>query len=79
MYGILYVEIAMLVLAMVAVAIAIVALVLDDPEIMAWFSRNLSADKKRYQHVARHAPAYIRKEKEERREWYLNSLSFSAT
>ena len=75
----LYLEIAMLVLSILAVGCVATVLVMDDPEIMAWLKHNLSVDMKRYKHVARHSPPYIQAQKTREKMWYKQSLVFSAT
>lgn len=78
----LWLELAILVLVLVTVGAMCVFLVLDDPGIMNWLRTHkaeLVSWAKfyivRYKHQPRHSPQHI----ERQREWYLQSLAFSAT
>jgi len=87
----LYLEIAMLVLAVVAVGACSLQLFIEDRGIQQWISTKhdelgvwisqMVTDYMnkplmiRYRHKPRHSPQYIGRQ----REWYLRSLAFSAT
>lgn len=81
----LWLEIAMLVLAVFAVLVVGIVLVQDDPEIMNWLRTHkaefISWAKfliVRYKHTGRHTPRAVMTLPERREQW-MQSLAFSAT
>jgi len=82
----LYLEIAMLVLAVVAVGACSLQLFIEDRGIQQWIAKQHDALSVwipqlivRYRHKPRHTPQFIVAQKQRDREWFMQSLAFSAT
>jgi len=80
----LWFEVALLVLVLMTVGAMCIFLITDDLEIMNWLRTHRALAEAwtkqlivRYRHKARHTPRY--QAQQETKEWYLQSLAFSAT